>query len=263
MRNAPRGRPRKGPFFLLKMGLVGPKIRKIGAKDDPIENFLAVIKINTIVLATRNHHKVMEIQNMLGSGFQIRGLRDFNQVPDVAETAATFEGNATLKAVSIANWLAGSEREEWFVLADDSGLEVDPLDGAPGVNSARFAASDKTQGNSPDAENNAKLLRLLEAKPRPWRARFRCVLALTPVPMTPPTANTCLLEEAEFGARLFAGACEGQVVPTARGAHGFGYDPLFVPDGFEQSFAELGEEIKNRISHRAQAMKKLKAAILA
>src|SRR5205085_7812054 len=113
--------------------------------------------------------------------------------PETIEDAPTFAANATKKAVNLAHWLANSEKniETWFVLADDSGLEVDALDGAPGVHSARFAALDIGKpGNSPDAENNAKLLRLLNAHPRPWTARSRCVLAFTPVIENEPTTSS-------------------------------------------------------------------------
>ena len=224
------------------------------------------MRIKTIVLATRNDHKTSELAALLGSQLEVRNLRDFQGIPQTVEDAPTFAGNATKKAVELAHWLANSRlaRENWFVLADDSGLEVDALNGAPGVVSARFAALDTgAPGNSPDAENNARLLRLLASHPRPWTARFRCVLALTPVPApTPENASaTCFLDEAEVSTTIFDGACEGQIVPDAKGAHGFGYDPLFVPDGFNQTFAELGEDVKNRISHRAKAMKKLRASI--
>lgn len=224
------------------------------------------MKIETIVVATRNAHKTEEIRAMLGGKIEVKTLKDFLKAPEVVEDAPTFSGNAVKKAVSLANWLAanGFQRDGWFVLADDSGLEVDALGGAPGVHSARFAALDSgASGNSKDADNNAKLLRLLSAKGRPWTARFRCVLALTPVPDGTFSASspTCLLEEAEAATLIFDGACEGEIIPDAKGAHGFGYDPLFVPNGFNETFAELGEETKNRISHRAAAMKKMLAAI--
>jgi XTP/dITP diphosphohydrolase len=225
------------------------------------------MKIQTIILATRNAHKTSELRQMLGNKFEIRNLRDFSDSPETVEDANTFAGNATKKAVNLAQWLANSRlvREDSFVLADDSGLEVDALGGAPGVVSARFAALDTgAAGNSPDSENNAKLLRLLASHARPWTARFRCVLAFTPVPE--PAASgaspTCYLDEAEVGTMIFDGACEGQIIPASKGAHGFGYDPLFVPNGYRQTFAELGDDIKNRISHRAQAMQKFRAAVL-
>src|SRR5215212_4607347 len=124
--------------------------------------------MTTFIIATRNAHKVEEIRGILGSQFQFRTLRDFPVAPAVIEDANTFSGNATKKAVALAQWIcsqspAFNTEGETFVLADDSGLEVDALQGAPGVHSARFAALDKNiQGNSPDAENSAKLLHLLK-----------------------------------------------------------------------------------------------------
>jgi len=217
-----------------------------------------------IVLATRNNHKAAELAAMLGDKFTVKTLRDFPAAPETIEDAPTFHGNATKKAVTLANWLTQFNWSDSFVLADDSGLEVDALGGDPGVRSARFAATNET-GNSPDAANNEKLLRLLAPIPRPWTARFRCVIAFTPIPEAPKetASNTCLLDEAEAATRLFDGACEGQIIPTPQGAHGFGYDPLFIPNGFTQTFAELGDDQKNRISHRAEAMKKFLTALRA
>jgi XTP/dITP diphosphohydrolase len=220
------------------------------------------MKISKIVIATRNDHKAAELAAMLGNSLEIKTLRDFSDAPEVVEDAPSFQGNATKKAVTLANWLAKLKCEDAFVLADDSGLEVDALNGDPGVRSARFAAA-TDKGNSPDTANNEKLLRLLAPIPRPWTARFRCVIAFTPIPSAGSVvaSKTCLLEEAELATRLFEGACEGQIIPTAKGAHGFGYDPLFVPKGYTETFAELGEDVKNKISHRAQAMGKFLSAI--
>jgi len=137
------------------------------------------------------------------------------------------------------------------------------LNGAPGVHSARFAAMDKAE-NAKDADNNAKLLRLLkDVPPEKLTARFRCVIALVPVAakVLKSASPVCFAEECET--HLFDGACEGRIQLTAKGGGGFGYDPLFVPNGFNQSFAELGEEVKNKISHRANAMAKLKAFLAA
>jgi XTP/dITP diphosphohydrolase len=225
------------------------------------------MKVQTIILATRNAHKTAELATMLGNQLKIKNLRDFQNPPETIEDAATFAGNATKKAVTLARWLGNSDEriEGWCVLADDSGLEVDALGGAPGVQSARFAALDTGKpGNSADAENNAKLLRLLQSQARPWTARFRCVLAFTPVIRSEPanSSPTCYLDEAEAGTMIFDGACEGQIIPEPKGAHGFGYDPIFVPNGFTETFAELGEDVKNRISHRAQAMKKFRESVL-
>jgi XTP/dITP diphosphohydrolase len=149
-----------------------------------------------------------------------------------------------------------------YVLADDSGLEVDALKGGPGVHSARFAALDTGKaGNSPTADNNAKLLRLLAGVPREKRtARFRCVMALTPVLSTQPenASPVCQADEFELQTQLFEGTCEGRIGFAEQGRGGFGYDPLFVPDGYEQTFGELPEEVKNRLSHRARALAKLR-----
>ena len=236
--------------------------------------------MTTILIATRNAHKVVEIRAILGEGLRYLTLEDVGEAPEVVEDAGTFSGNATKKAVALARWLSASLcrqksrgacqggpelrdcEEGLYVLADDSGLEVDALDGAPGVHSARFAALDTWKpGNSSTAENNAKLLRLLaELPPGKRTGRFRCVLALTPVVVTGGRGSSpvCYADEAELGTELFEGTCEGSIGFGPRGQGGFGYDPLFLPVGSEQSFAELGEEVKNRLSHRAQALAKLK-----
>ena len=229
--------------------------------------------MTTLIIATRNAHKVEEIRGILGPAFRLLTLRDFPGAPAVVEDASTFAGNATKKAVALARWLASSVSHQpvfdtsTFVLADDSGLEVDALHGAPGVHSARFAALERgTAGNSSDAENNAKLLRLLDGVPAPRRtARFRCTLALTPVlePQPAGASPACAADEYEWQTQLFEGACEGRIAFTPGGAGGFGYDPLFVPDGFERSFAELAGEVKNEISHRAKALEKLRAHLAA
>jgi XTP/dITP diphosphohydrolase len=223
--------------------------------------------MTTILIATRNLHKVGEIRAILGASFQFLTLKDFPAAPAVVEDADTFAGNATKKAVELAKWIVADNSKlkiknskPDFVLADDSGLEVDALDGRPGVHSARFAAEDSaSSGNTPDADNNAKLLRLLKDVPLEKRTgRFRCVIALVPVPeLTAQNASPVCYAD-DFEARTFDGACEGRIQLTASGQGGFGYDPLFVPDGFTQSFAELGENVKNQLSHRAQALTKLK-----
>ncbi|HTV41585.1 MAG TPA: non-canonical purine NTP pyrophosphatase [Candidatus Sulfotelmatobacter sp.] len=216
-----------------------------------------------ILVATRNAHKVSEIRAILGNQFQYLTLNDFPGAPKVIEDADTFAGNATKKAVELAEWLAAREMDAKplpdFVLADDSGLEVDVLNGAPGVFSARFAAMDSAH-NSSDADNNAKLLRLLKDVPLEKRtARFRCVLAFAPISPTKvePSSPVCYAEEMESRIELFDGACEGRILFKPRGANGFGYDPLFVPEGFDETFAELGDEVKNKLSHRAKAAEKL------
>lgn len=225
--------------------------------------------MTSLLIATRNAHKVGEIQAILGDGFAGQTLAEFPAAPPVVEDADTFAGNATKKAVELARWISSCtvlhSPSPDYVLADDSGLEVDALGGQPGVHSARFAALDAGRsGNSRDADNNAKLLRLLTGVPREQRtARFRCVLALVPVlrERVVSASPVCSADEFEMAARLFDGACEGRIEMAASGHGGFGYDPLFVPDGFDLSFAELGEAIKNRISHRSRALAKLRAAL--
>ncbi len=225
--------------------------------------------MHTLLIATRNAHKVGEIRAILGEQFRYLSLKDFSAAPNVIEDANSFAGNATKKSVQLSTWLSETQDfsrnilvEKFFVLADDSGLEVDALGGAPGIYSARFAAMDSgTEGNSSDAANNQKLLRLLESVPAKMRtARFRCAIALTPLITTPAAANSpvCFAEEAELRTEIFEGACEGRIEFAPSGQGGFGYDSLFTPDGFKKSFLEIGDAEKNKISHRAKALAKLK-----
>jgi len=215
--------------------------------------------MTTLLLATRNAHKAAEIRAILGGRFHYLTLQDVPAAPEVVEDADTFAGNAMKKASGLAEWLAVDpsrithHASHILVLADDSGLEVDALGGQPGVHSARFAALDiVAAGNSPDVENNAKLLCLLRDVPAEKRtARFRCVLALVAADPQPASRTP----------QLFDGVCEGRIDFRPRGANGFGYDPLFIPDGHTLSFAELGEAVKNELSHRARALKKLRAAL--
>ncbi|MFZ4598281.1 MAG: RdgB/HAM1 family non-canonical purine NTP pyrophosphatase [Terrimicrobiaceae bacterium] len=189
---------------------------------------------NPLLVSTRNAHKVAEIRAILGSDFGVCDLSTIPDMPVVEETGTTFEENAALKAV------AASLHFDGWVIADDSGLEVDALGGAPGVYSARYAGEP-----SCDLANNDLLLKNLESvRGKSRSARFRCVIVL-----------------ARHGRKLaaFSGAVEGQIIPKPRGASGFGYDPLFVPDGYCETFAELGDEQKNSLSHRANALAQLKA----
>ena len=183
-----------------------------------------------LTVATGNAHKTQEIRAMLGSGYDVKDLKSYPELPEVEETGATFLENATLKAVQM------SQQIQELVLSDDSGLEVDALDGAPGVYSARYAGV-----HGADAVNNTKLLAELEGEGN-RRARFRCVMVL-----------------ARSGEMLahFDGSVEGNIIEALQGEGGFGYDPLFVPLGYHQTFAELGEEVKNGLSHRARAMDKV------
>jgi XTP/dITP diphosphohydrolase len=185
-----------------------------------------------LVVATRNRHKTREIQHILGPEFKVRALRAHPDVSEIPESGTSFEENAKLKA------LAASTQLPALVIADDSGLEVDALCGAPGNYSARYAGA-----NATDRDKIDKLLGELarvHATGDGRRARFRCVVALA--------RNGDLLG-------IFEGTVEGRITNTARGDSGFGYDPIFVPDGFEQTFGELPSEVKNTISHRAKAIR--------
>jgi len=191
-----------------------------------------------LIVATRNRNKTREIQQILGLEFELRDLTAYPQISQAVESGKSFEENATLKAIAVSKELPG------LIVADDSGLEVAALGGAPGIYSARYAGAKAT-----DKENIDRLLEELTrigAKRDQRRARFRCVLAL-----------------ARNGQMLgtFQGIVEGSIVDQPRGLHGFGYDPIFVPNGFEQTFAELLAEVKNRISHRAKAIRALAAKL--
>jgi len=183
-----------------------------------------------LLIATANAGKAREFQEMLGKEWAVRTLRDLKEVPEIVEDGATFEENALKKARALAGWGGGP------VLADDSGLEVDVLGGAPGVHSARYAGR-----HGDDAGNNRKLLAALQGVPEAERgAQFRCMLALR----LPGGEERC-----------FAGVCRGRILEAARGEGGFGYDPLFLPDGMERSMAELTAEEKHAISHRGRALR--------
>lgn len=191
-----------------------------------------------LLIATKNAHKTAEIAAML-PGWEVSDLTAHPEIPAPEETGATFAANAAIKA------LAAAARLDGLVLSDDSGLEVDALGGAPGVISARFAGPQAT-----DADNRARLLRELAAdgaRGKARSARFRCVMAL-----------------AERGTVLgtFDGAVEGVIINAERGTGGFGYDALFVPEGFCETFAQLPATTKNQLSHRARALAKV-AAFLA
>jgi XTP/dITP diphosphohydrolase len=187
-----------------------------------------------LLIATNNAGKLRELRALLDApGLELVGLRDVPGAPGVEEDGATFEANASKKAATLARFSG------LWTLADDSGLEVDALGGQPGVYSARYAGAGST-----DDANNRKLLAALAGEPN-RRARFRCVLALA----SPDGATRCV-----------AGACEGVITPAPRGDSGFGYDPVFQPDGHARTFAELPVEVKNRISHRARALAEAKSA---
>jgi XTP/dITP diphosphohydrolase len=194
--------------------------------------------MHQLLLATRNSHKTREFAEILGARFDVHDLADVAELPVVEETGLTFEANAILKAVET------SKHFQEHVVADDSGLEVDALHGAPGIYSARYAGEHAT-----DADNVAKLLtELTRCDPARHSARFRCALALAQGGKVVGT---------------FEGVVEGTIVNTPRGSAGFGYDPVFKPRGFERTFAELSSAEKNRISHRAEAIRSLRVALLA
>ena len=187
-----------------------------------------------VVVATRNTHKRREIQHILGPEFRVRDLLAHPEVSEIRESGTSFEENAKLKALGASRKLPG------LVVADDSGLEVDALGGAPGIYSARYAGANATERDKID-----KLLRELErvrAIDDRRRARFRCVVALA--------RNMTLLG-------TFEGIVEGMIANEVRGDSGFGYDPIFIPEGLEQTFGELPREVKNTISHRARAIRTL------
>jgi XTP/dITP diphosphohydrolase len=226
--------------------------------------------MTTLLIATRNANKVREICRILGGDVRCLTLNDFPGAPVAVEDAETFAGNATGKVLSLAEWLtknpepvfrAVAAEEPFYIVADDSGLEVDALNGAPGVHSARFAGREAARAaNSPDAANNAKLLRLLEGRPAQERsARFRCVLAVLRLVFSAESRRALPFSPSQI--ILLDGVCEGSIGGMALGRSGFGYDPLFVPKDCAQTFAELGDEIKNKLSHRARALEKLRQFI--
>lgn len=187
-----------------------------------------------LLLATRNAHKTREVREILGDGWEVEDLTARPDLPDVEETGTTFEENARLKAV------AGSAHYDGWVLADDSGLEVDALGGAPGVRSARFAGADADM-----AANRVLLLeKLREFRGKERSGRFHCVLAL-----------------AKGGEvmRVFHGTIEGVITPVERGSGGFGYDALFIPEGSCRTFAEMTGAQKHALSHRGRALAALAA----
>ena|ERR1700682_1309365 len=194
-----------------------------------------------LLLATRNAHKTREFAEILGKDFEVSDLSSVRDAPEIKETGGSFEENAILKALAVSQRRSASGG---LVVADDSGLDVDALNGTPGIYSARYAGE-----NASDKANVDTLLRALSRQNLPASkrtARFRCVIAL-----------------ARAGKLLgtFEGVVEGAIVDLARGRNGFGYDPIFVPEGFDRTFAEWPATIKNKISHRAKAITRLREAL--
>ena len=189
---------------------------------------------NKIVVATNNAHKLKEIAAILGQEIELLSLKDIQCFADIPETADTLEGNARQKAMYIY------ENYGMDCFADDTGLEVEALGGAPGVFSARYA------GDGHDSEANMqKLLKELAGKEN-RKAQFRTVI--------------CLIRNGKE--HLFEGIVKGEIIQEKRGGAGFGYDPIFVPEGYDLTFAELGDDVKNTISHRARAVEKLSQFLL-
>ena len=185
-----------------------------------------------LLIATRNAHKAREFARILPPQFELKTLADFPDAPDPEETGATFEANAAIKAESISAVFPG------LVVSDDSGICVDALGGMPGVYSARYAGT-----HGADDANNEKMLAELACKPesdKPFTARYVCAISV-----------------AREGRELacFVGTCEGQITLSPRGTGGFGYDPLFIPDGYDRTMAEISAEEKNTISHRGAALR--------
>jgi XTP/dITP diphosphohydrolase len=191
------------------------------------------MKIRTmeLVFASNNNHKVKEISHILDDKFKLLSLADVNVLEDIPEDEPLIEGNALFKARYV-NKATGLN-----VFADDTGLEIDSLNGLPGVHSARFAGENKDS-----SANISKVLQLLDGNEN-RKARFRTVIAL-------------IYDNREY---LFEGIVTGRIIDEKRGTEGFGYDPVFIPDGKELTFAEMSLTEKNKISHRALAFGKLKA----
>jgi len=182
-----------------------------------------------LVFASNNVHKVREINSILGNSFTLLSLKDVNILEDIPENEPLIEGNALSKVRYVFN------KTEVNVFADDTGLEIEALNGLPGVHSARFAGQDKDSG-----ANIVKVFELLGNNVN-RNARFRTVIAL-------------ILDRKEY---LFEGIVNGKIITEKRGAEGFGYDPIFIPDGKLKTFAEMGLAEKNSVSHRARAFEKL------
>ena len=200
-----------------------------------------------IVFATNNQHKLSEIRSILGDSIEVLSLKDIGCDVDIPETGMTLEDNALQKAQYVY------DHYHIDCFADDTGLEVDALDGAPGVYSARYAsmATDSGQISHDSEANMARLLKEL-GNNNNRKARFRTVIALIQKKDICPCGCSSIKE-----IHKFEGIVEGEIIRERRGGEGFGYDPIFQPAGYDKTFAELGMDIKNRISHRARATQKL------
>ncbi|MEI6409001.1 MAG: non-canonical purine NTP diphosphatase [Bacteroidota bacterium] len=182
-----------------------------------------------LVFATNNPHKAREVEQILGGAYSVKTLRDIGCLEEIEETEDTLEGNALLKARYV------KEKYGYDCFSEDTGLEVEALDGAPGVHTARYA------GDAKDANANIDLLLHNLADKTSRNARFRTIIAII------RGHEEVLLE----------GICNGQIATERHGANGFGYDPIFIPEGYNETFAQLGDDVKNKISHRGKATEKL------
>jgi XTP/dITP diphosphohydrolase len=208
-------------------------LKKIRSKGKLNFEYFCILNENdlmTLVFASNNEHKIKEISSLLGDSFMLLSLHDINIIEDIPEEEPQIEGNALAKARFVHN-TSGMD-----VFADDTGLEIDALNGLPGVHSARFAGENKDS-----SANIEKVLSML-GNSENRQARFRTIIAL-------------ILDKKEF---LFEGVINGSIIREKKGTGGFGYDPIFIPEGKIQTFAEMGLEEKNTVSHRARAFEKLK-----
>ncbi len=201
-----------------------------------------------IVIATKNRGKIKEIRDALNRiDIKVLSLDEIGLHIEIEEDGGTYSENAVKKAVEVA------KRTGKTALSDDSGLEIDALDGRPGINSSRFAGD-----NADDRERNLKVLEMMKDVPPEKRgARFKCVIAIA-TPTFPPTFNK---GGGMRGLYTCEGVCEGKIAESIRGDKGFGYDPIFIVPEYNKTFGELGAEIKDRISHRAKALEKAKEII--
>ena len=197
--------------------------------------------MNKLLIATNNQGKIEELQELLKDlNIELVTPADIDLDLDVIEDGLTYAENANKKAVAFA------QASGLISIADDTGLEVDALDGAPGLYSKRYGSVENGGQELPDAERRLYLVRQIQATPRPWTARFRATIAIAI-----PNGNVQLTE----------GTCEGEIIPEDRGTNGFGYDPIFLFPDLDKTMAELSMDEKNRLSHRARAVIKAKGIL--
>jgi XTP/dITP diphosphohydrolase len=207
--------------------------------------------MNKLLIATNNQGKVLELQELLND-IQIELITpaQINLDLDVVEDGLTYAENATKKALAFA------QASDMISLADDSGLEVDALNGAPSLYSARYGS---TNGNKlSDAERRQYLLQQLQGKPHPWTAHFHATIAIAVPKLWSPTGSLSYAQEQAPALQIFEGICPGEIIPEERGTGGFGYDPIFLLPELGKTMAELSLDEKNHLSHRARAVVKAK-----